>query len=149
MTGLRKDAHTDMDSPSLTPSADFSGKQVLVAEDNMANQLVLKKLLKKVSVTPVFANNGQEVVDLYKSDHEKWDLVLMDCEMPVMDGYMATETIRQFEQESNLAKGNIVGLSAHAITEFRNKALGKGMDDYLTKPIDRDLLYKTLAEYLG
>ncbi|MGB1270866.1 MAG: response regulator, partial [Endozoicomonas sp.] len=94
-------------------------------------------------------NNGQEVVELYKSDHEKWDLVLMDCEMPVMDGYTATATIRQFEQESNLAKGNIVGLSAHAITEFKNKALGKGMDDYLTKPIDRDLLYKTLAQYLG
>ena len=79
----------------------FAGKQVLVAEDNPANQLVLKRLLKKVGIVPVFANNGQEVMDLYKSDPAKWHLILMDCEMPVMDGYHATESIRAYEPGSS------------------------------------------------
>ena len=72
----------------------------------------------------------------------------MDCEMPVMDGYTATEAIRGFEQEKSLPRGKIVGLSAHALDQFREKAIGKGMDDYLTKPIDREIFYNALMDYL-
>ena len=127
----------------------LTDKQILVAEDNPANQMVMKKLLKKVGIVAEFAENGQIALDKYKAEHERWDLVLMDCEMPVLDGYDATAAIRQYEEESQLARKLIIGLSAHAIDELKKKALERGMDDYLTKPIDRDLLYKTLADYLS
>ena len=137
-----------MDSAKHNPGF-FSGKQVLVAEDNAANQLVLKRLLKKIGIEPIFAGNGQEAIELYKADPAKWHLILMDCEMPVMDGYHATENIRDYERDQAIDAANIIGLSAHAIAEFKEKALSNGMDDYLTKPLDRDLLYTTLDRYLS
>ena len=127
----------------------LSGYQILVAEDNMANQMVMKKLLKKVGIIVEFAGNGQEALDKYQSSPEQWKLILMDCEMPVLDGYKATAAIREFEQTSGLARKPILGLSAHAIEDLKNKAIGLGMDDYLTKPIDRDLLYQRLSEWLS
>ncbi len=127
---------------------EFSGKQILIAEDNMANQFVIKQLLKKIDITPEFAKNGQEAIDMYKSKHSEWDLVFMDCKMPVIDGYEATETIRQFEQDNGLDKGIIVGLSANAFTGSTNEAITSGMNDYLTKPIDRDKLMQLLKQYL-
>ncbi|WP_354016444.1 response regulator [Endozoicomonas lisbonensis] len=127
----------------------LTGKQILVAEDNSANQMVMKKLLKKVGIEAEFANNGQIALENYQQNHERWQLVLMDCEMPVLDGYDATAAIRQFEEEAGLDRKLIIGLSAHAINELKKKALERGMDDYLTKPIDRDLLYKTLVDYLS
>ncbi|MGI9275769.1 MAG: response regulator [Endozoicomonas sp.] len=137
-----------MNISDIIASDVLSGKQVLVAEDNKANQLVLRKLLKKVGIEPVFANNGEEVLEQYKAEHARWELVFMDCEMPIMDGYTATEEIRKFEQENSLPRGKIVGLSAHALDQFREKAIGKGMDDYLTKPIDREVFYNALMDYL-
>lgn len=138
-----------MDVSQIIENGILDNKNVLVAEDNPANQLVLKKLLKKVNIVPVFADNGQEVVDKFKASPDQWELILMDCEMPVMDGYTATETIRNYEQEAGIEKHTIVGLSAHAIDELKNKALSKGMDDYLTKPIDRDVLFEALVKYLS
>ncbi|WP_257280074.1 MULTISPECIES: response regulator [unclassified Endozoicomonas] len=138
-----------MDVSQIAESGVLNNKNVLVAEDNPANQLVLKKLLKKVNIVPVFAENGQEALDQFKSNQDNWDLILMDCEMPVMNGYSATEAIRQFEQEAGIERHTIIGLSAHAIDEFKNKALSKGMDDYLTKPIERDALFQTLVDYLS
>ncbi len=138
-----------MDSSHSLDPALYSDRQVLVAEDNPANQLVLKKLLKKVGIVPVFANNGQEALDYYTAEPSKWHLIFMDCEMPVMDGYTATEEIRAYEQQNNLKQNPIVGLSAHAIAEFKEKALNNGMSDYLTKPLNRDLLYQALNKYLS
>ncbi|AMO55182.1 hypothetical protein GZ77_11580 [Endozoicomonas montiporae] len=127
----------------------LTGKQVLVAEDNPANRMVMKKLLKKVGIEFEFAENGQLALENYQQNHERLHLILMDCEMPVMDGYNATAVIRQFEAESGLSRKLIIGLSAHAIDDLKNKAIEQGMDDYLTKPIDRDLLYTTLVKYLS
>lgn len=127
---------------------DLSGKQILIAEDNMANQFVIKQLLKKVNIAPVFAKNGEEVIEMYKSKYAEWDLVFMDCKMPVIDGYQATETIRQFERENGLEKGLIIGLSANAFTGSTNEAIASGMDDYLTKPIERDRMMQLLGQYL-
>ncbi|PJE77947.1 Signal transduction histidine-protein kinase BarA [invertebrate metagenome] len=121
---------------------------VMAAEDNKANQMVLKKLLKKKGIEPIFVNNGQEAVDLYQSSPEQWSLIFMDCEMPIMDGYTATENIRQYEIAQQLSSCIIIGLSAHALNEFRSKALDKGMTEYLTKPIDRDLLYAIIDKYM-
>ena len=126
----------------------FANKQVLVAEDNTVNQLVLKRLLSKVGIVPKFTSNGQEVVDMYKSGPAKWNLILMDCEMPVMNGYDATEQIRSYEQQEFISPTAIVGLSAHDVSDVKNKALNIGMNDYLSKPLDRDLLFETLNEYL-
>ena len=138
-----------MDSSlSLSPDM-YSDRQILVAEDNPANQLVIKKLLKKVGIVPVFGNNGQEALDLYTADTSKWHLIFMDCEMPVMDGYTATKEMRSFEEQNSLSPKPIVGLSAHAIAEFREKALNNGMSDYLTKPLNRELFYEALEKYLN
>lgn len=128
---------------------ELAGHKILVAEDNLANQLVMKKLLKKVGIEAEFAANGQEALEIYKNDTSRWDLILMDCEMPVMNGYKATAAIRQFEQETGVDHHLIIGLSAHAIDELKDKAIELGMDDYLTKPIDRDLLYTRLGEWLS
>ncbi len=127
---------------------DLSGKHILIAEDNMANQFVIKQLLKKFNIAPVFAKNGEEVIEMYKSKYAEWDLVFMDCKMPVIDGYRATETIRQFERENGLEKGLIIGLSANAFTGVTNEAIASGMDDYLTKPIERDKMMQLLSHYL-
>ena len=127
----------------------LSGHQILVAEDNMANQFVMKKLLEKVGIDAEFAANGQEALDKYRNDTGRWDLILMDCEMPVMNGYEATAAIRQFEQEAGLEQHLIIGLSAHAMDKLKEKAIKRGMDDYLTKPIDRELFYARLGEWLS
>ncbi|MFK0573365.1 response regulator [Endozoicomonas sp.] len=127
---------------------DFTGKKILIAEDNMANQFVIRQLFKKVNIAPVFAKNGKEAIELYKSNYSEWDLVFMDCKMPLVDGYQATESIRQFEQENGLKKGIIVGLSANAVCGSTNEALASGMDDYLTKPIEREKIMQILSQYL-
>lgn len=138
-----------MDSTYPLDLEAYMGKQVLVAEDNLANQLVLKMLLKKVGIIPVFANNGQEMIDLYKANPKKWHLLLMDCEMPLVDGYQATKTIREYEQSEAVTPTSIVGLSAHALPEHKKKALDHGMNDYLTKPLNRDLLFEAMKQYFN
>eukprot|EP01101_Sappina_pedata_P006673 TRINITY_DN3389_c0_g1_i1.p2 TRINITY_DN3389_c0_g1~~TRINITY_DN3389_c0_g1_i1.p2 ORF type:complete len:136 (-),score=8.96 TRINITY_DN3389_c0_g1_i1:186-593(-) len=77
-----------------------------------------------------------------------YDLVLMDCQMPVMDGYSATKAIRQFEAQGSLDKTPIVALTAHALENDKDKCLSVGMDEYLTKPISKVELTKTLRKYL-
>ena len=126
----------------------LDGKKILVVEDNPANQLVMKRLFKRVGIEGEFAENGQLALEKYKTSHDRWDLILMDCEMPVMDGYDTTNAIRHYEQEAGLDRKMIIGVSAHAIDDLKRKAMDQGMDDYLTKPIEREALYQTIAGHL-
>lgn len=107
----------------------------LVAEDNKVNQMVITGLLRKQGATYEVAANGEEALQLFKADYAKYDLILMDIEMPIMNGYAATEAIRQFESTLNLAQTPILGLSAHALPEYREEAMQKGMNGFVTKPI--------------
>ena len=90
-------------------------------------------MLKKLGFTVDLVNNGQEAVSAIQK--ERYDLILMDCQMPVLDGYMATETIRQSAQPESERDIPIVALTAHAMMNNDQKCFDAGMDGYLTKPI--------------
>jgi signal transduction histidine kinase/DNA-binding response OmpR family regulator len=125
----------------------YQGKWVLVVEDNKVNQKVIISLLRKSGLEIALAENGQEAVALLEGQH--FDLILMDCQMPVMDGYEATRHIRAKELALKLRRIPVVALTAHAADGEREKCLSAGMDDYLSKPIERDKLTGILAHWLG
>jgi two-component system sensor histidine kinase/response regulator len=107
---------------------------VLVAEDNAVNQLLVVRLLEKLGHVPVLTNNGQEAVDAYET--HPFDVVLMDVQMPVMDGLVATATIREREaRRPERRRLPIMALTAYALRGDRERCLAAGMDDYLTKPV--------------
>ena len=124
----------------------FTGKQVLLVEDNSINQVIAANMLKLFSCLVTPAGNGLEAVDLIKS--RKFDLILMDCQMPEMDGFDATREIRRHEQEQGLAPTPIVAFTANALVSDREKCLECGMDDHLPKPIQIAELEKTLLRWL-
>lgn len=126
------------------PSADFTGSQknILVVEDNPVNQQVMKGILSKLGYHSFYADNGAEAVELLR--HESIDLVFMDCQMPVMDGYEATDKIRH---ELGLTDLPIVAVTANAMSTDKEKCMRAGMDDYLAKPIQIDHIRKALARW--
>ncbi len=119
--------------------------RVLVAEDNKVNQLVIRKLLEKNGAFVRITENGKEVVKAWQED-EGYDLILMDCEMPEMDGHEATRTIRELELTEKRTPIKIVALSAHAVEEYKTKARQAGMDDYITKPLNQAQVIALLHE---
>ena len=126
---------------SVQPLADVG---VLVAEDNVTNRLVVGKMLDGWGAQVHFASNGREAVDLYRSRGKGIAVVLMDCEMPEMDGYAATREIRDLERARRLPKKPIIALTAHAMPEFRRLADEAGMTDYVTKPIRKNVLLEAM-----
>lgn len=112
----------------------FSAR-VLVVEDNATNREVAGAMLRTFGCDVTLAVNGSEGVDAVARSKETYDLVFMDCQMPVLDGYQATAAIRKMEREGTLQKRTpIVALTAHALQEDRNRCMAAGMDDYLSKP---------------
>ncbi|WP_163835151.1 response regulator [Spartinivicinus ruber] len=108
--------------------------RVLLVEDNPVNQKVAAKMLEKLGCSVVAANNGQEGIQQWQQ--QSFDLVVMDCNMPVMDGYEATRRIRDLEQDQlDSRHTTIVALTANAMNGERENCLSAGMDDYLTKPV--------------
>lgn len=127
---------------------DYSGKKVLIAEDNQVNQKVVLALLAKFQLKPDLAENGQAALELLAK--HSYDLVLMDCQMPVMDGYEATRLLREREMSiADTSRTPVVALTAHATTEARETCLTAGMDDYLSKPFNRTALKEMLTRWLG
>gem|GEM_PF-2486508 len=135
--------------------AQYPQARVLVAEDNQVNQMVVKGLLKQYAIEPVIAENGQLALEALQNDH--FDLVLMDCEMPLLDGYEASRMFREIEaqglyfadseEDPGTQHTAIVALTAHAMTEHRDRAKAAGMDDHLAKPINRGALEEVLARF--
>ncbi|MFN3587207.1 MAG: ATP-binding protein, partial [Moraxellaceae bacterium] len=130
------------------PLANLGDLRVLVAEDNPVNQQVIAGLLKKHRITPLLANDGVQVLQQVTSG-APFDLVFMDCEMPNMDGYTATERIRQWEVAAGRAPVFICGVSAHVMPEFRARALVAGMNDFISKPLRRAELLRVLVDISG
>jgi signal transduction histidine kinase/DNA-binding response OmpR family regulator len=116
---------------------------IVVAEDNKTNQLVLKTMLKKTDISIKIGNNGIEACALY-ADRQP-DLVLMDMSMPEMDGLEATRCIRNMEQENNWRRCPIVALTANAMKGDRERCIEAGMDDYLSKPINKAALLEMIG----
>lgn len=128
----------------LIPATNYHYK-ILIVEDNFVNRKVLSKQLELLGYQSFSVVNGQLAVD-YLTDHQV-DCVLMDCQMPVMDGYEATTLVR--EQEGRTGHRTvIIGLTAYAQEEDLNKCLEVGMDDYLEKPAFSGDLQKILAKWL-
>ncbi len=130
-----------------SPAYDFSGRHVLVAEDNALNLEIATALLENVGLTLTTAADGQQAIDRFEaSSPGEFDLILMDIQMPILDGYEATRRIRASARTD--AALPIVAMTANAFPEDIQKAREAGMNDHLAKPIEVDKLYQTLARYL-
>jgi signal transduction histidine kinase/DNA-binding response OmpR family regulator/HPt (histidine-containing phosphotransfer) domain-containing protein len=120
--------------------------RVLVVEDNPVNQAVVKKMLEKAGLSPITANDGMEAMEAMQQ--EQFDVVLMDCQMPRMDGYEATEAIRNREATHGLMRTPVIAMTANAMAGDREKCLAVGMDDYLSKPVKPAQLENMLRQWL-
>lgn len=119
------------------------GARVLLVEDNAINRQVAQEILAGAGLEVFLANHGQEAVDAVGKEH--YDAVLMDIQMPVMDGYLATEAIRRDPRFKDLP---IIAMTAHAMAGDREKCLAAGMNDHVTKPIDPEQLFSTLGKWI-
>lgn len=120
---------------------------ILVAEDNKVNQAVIKGMLSKLGHKFTIKEDGKSTLDEFVLSHGTYDLVLMDCEMPGMDGFEASRLIRKFELGLNGQRKPIIALTAHAIVELQDKCLGAGMDDHMAKPVSLEKLKAMLESY--
>jgi signal transduction histidine kinase/DNA-binding response OmpR family regulator/HPt (histidine-containing phosphotransfer) domain-containing protein len=127
------------------PSARYQAR-VLLVEDNLVNRQVAQRMLATFGITPVTAGDGAEAVSLAES--ARFDLVLMDCQMPVMDGYDATRLIRESERKRGVSRVAIVAMTANALAGDKERCLEAGMDDYLPKPVRRELIAAALGRWL-
>lgn len=131
--------------PATEAVPDSINARVLLAEDNSVNQLVAKKMLASLGVVAEVVTNGREALEKLKQD-VAFDAILLDCQMPVMDGYTAASEIRKLENPA--AKLPIIAMTAHAMTGDREKCLEAGMDEYITKPIKKEMLAELLSRVL-
>lgn len=131
--------HSDNAQTKIQTSAN-----ILVVEDIQTNQFVMSEMIKSLGGKIDIANNGQEAVDAIRNNNKSYDIVFMDCEMPVMDGFEATTKIRTFKPNIELP---IIALTAHAIEGSKEKCLKAGMDDFLTKPVNREELIKAITNW--
>ena len=122
------------------------GRRILLVEDNTVNQLVTTSMLTKLGFGVTVANNGCEALGMIAD--RRFDLILMDCQMPIMDGYRATTEIRLREQRRD-HRIPIIAMTANALSFDESKCLGVGMDDYMSKPVKIDELGSKLRRWLG
>jgi CheY-like chemotaxis protein len=118
---------------------------ILFVEDNDVNQKVLNSMLHRLGHKTSIASNGLEAFNLIKQN--KYDLVFMDIQMPVMDGIQATKFIRDWEQQNNLPKTTIIAITAHSMDGDKEHFLETGMNDYISKPIDKNLLEQMIQKW--
>jgi two-component system sensor histidine kinase/response regulator len=128
--------------PGLKP-----GVRVLVADDNVVNQKVVTHMLRKLGAEVSSAANGVEALQMLRS--REFDVVLMDCQMPEMDGYEATRQLRNFEVSHRNRHIPVIALTANALATDRQKCVAAGMNNYLSKPIDRVRLEQALAQAIA
>ncbi len=120
---------------------------ILLVEDSDDNILLVQAFLKKTPFRTIVAMNGKEAVEMFKKD--KFDLVLMDMQMPVMDGFDATKEIREWEIQNNKNRTMILALTANVLKQDKQKSLNAGCDGLITKPIKKLVLIKAIIEYTG
>ncbi|MBI5594358.1 MAG: response regulator, partial [Deltaproteobacteria bacterium] len=132
---------------SPTDSLSNMNVRILLVEDNPVNQEVILEMLLFLGCRARAVSNGQQAVDAI--DSQAYDLILMDCQMPVMDGYQAARNIRMLERGKGLESVPIIATTAHAMQGDREKCILAGMNDYLCKPFSIDQLQKTICNWTG
>ena len=142
------DADAKADAEAV-PDVDFTDKRLLIVEDNEINREIVIMLLHDAGFALEAAENGQIAIDmLIAGGPHYYDAILMDIQMPVMDGYTATRNIRALEDQ-DLATVPIIALTANAFSEDEEAAKRSGMQAHISKPIEVDVLMRTLAEILS
>ncbi len=122
---------------------------IMLVEDNRVNQMVATSMLESLGCRVDLAEDGTQALKLLEMNKNKYAIVLMDCMMPVMDGFEATKEIRKREKDSDADEPQIIiAMTANALMGDSEKCIEAGMDDYLPKPVTKDVLYKKLAEYV-
>ncbi len=140
---LSKDK-TKVNKAPKTQTLVFDKYKILVVEDNKINQKLISKILIKLNAIVDFANDGQEGVEHFKNND--YHLIFMDCQMPVMDGYQATQEIRKLEKDKSLSTP-IIALTANAMTEDQDKCTNAGMTDFVAKPFKKQDILNILNKY--
>jgi signal transduction histidine kinase/ActR/RegA family two-component response regulator len=135
---------TGIAAPDVDPRAPLRGARILLVEDNEINQELARELLGEAGVVVTIAGDGRQAIDTLAS--ASFDAVLMDCQMPVMDGYEATRAIRAEARWRDLP---IIAMTANAMAGDRVRALAAGMNDHIAKPIDVDSMFATLARWVA
>ncbi len=135
----------DIESTQATMKSD---KLILLVEDNKINQKVVEINLKKLGINYKIANHGGEALEIYKRHHKNIELILMDCMMPVMTGFEATEAIRAFEKVEGSEPVVIIALTASILDDDIQKCYDVGMNDYLPKPFRREILVEKLTKFI-
>ncbi|RYZ48392.1 MAG: response regulator, partial [Proteobacteria bacterium] len=132
--------------PEEEIKAEWKKTRVLIAEDNVIMQKIAALMLQTLGCEVTVCNDGAEALAVYEK--EKFDLILLDCEMPNLDGFGAAKAIRLIELTKEVAKTPIIAMSAHIAPEIRAKCLDAGMDDYTEKPIKKQALMAILNQWL-
>ena len=130
------------DNLSNALNQDWKSKTILVVEDVDTNKIFFDAALRRTSARILWAKDGKEAIDIFKENDV--DLILMDLQLPVMDGYTATREIKKIDSEVP-----IIAQTAHVMSGEREKCLEAGCDDYLAKPIRLQVLIDTLSKYLN
>ena len=130
-------------STPLEVPGDF---RILVAEDNSISTKVIRGMLNKLNLQPDTACNGEEALEAIKAT--PYDLVLMDCEMPVLDGFQATRQLREWEANSGRRRTPVVALTAHILSEHRERAREAGMDGHMAKPVELSHLRELIDHWV-
>jgi two-component system sensor histidine kinase/response regulator len=133
--------HKEIDITTTTKS--FKGKRILLVEDNRMNQLIARKMMEGCGLVVDIADNGKKAVAMVAENN--FDAVLMDIQMPEMDGYEATQLIRKYPQNNELP---VIAMTAYAISDVREKCFAAGMNDYVTKPINMEQFFVTLEKWI-
>ncbi|PZP85545.1 MAG: hypothetical protein DI582_05605 [Azospirillum brasilense] len=139
--------HGDGDAAPITDYADYHDKTVLLVEDNRVNREMALEMLRKFGIHAECAEHGRAALDVLAT--RRFDLVLMDCQMPVMDGFEASSVLRQRMQAGDMPATPIIALTANAMRGDRERCLDAGMDDYLGKPLRLHDIQQMLARWLG
>jgi signal transduction histidine kinase/DNA-binding response OmpR family regulator len=140
---------TEDNEYELENSANWEGKNVLLVEDNDMNRMIVLGLLEDSGIEFTEVVNGYLALREFETNPDKYDLILMDVQMPVMDGLTATKKIRTTPNIDRAKSVPIVAMTANAFNEDRIECLNAGMDDYISKPIDIKELYRVLRDFLG
>ncbi len=126
----------------------FSNKHALVVDDNAINQKMIQHTLKNLGITSECANNGKEGLSMYMKNAQKYDIIFMDIQMPIMNGVDATKAILAYEQSQSLEHTPIVAVTANALKGDRERFMSEGMDEYVSKPINLNKFIRVLKLFL-